>query len=190
MKPLRGARKSARPLTVPSAVALTRHRLMNQRSEENSIGTSGEQSVLTACAPELDVQYKTAFVLAHKLREAVASSMKALRIGGEGRIAEIDGAYFGGHVRPENLAADRIDRRLVENQSGQTPGCRRDARARRPHAAEGLSAEEAAVPAIRQRINKGTVVHAYESPAWNKLRARFAMQRSNHQDGYRYHGAG
>jgi hypothetical protein len=26
--------------------------------------------------------------------------MKALRIGGEGRVAEIDGAYFGGHVRP------------------------------------------------------------------------------------------
>ena len=56
---------------------------------------------MRACARELDVQYKTAFVLAHKLREAVASSMKALRIRGEGRVAEIDGAYFGGHVRPE-----------------------------------------------------------------------------------------
>jgi transposase-like protein len=44
---------------------------------------------------DLDVQYKTAFVLAHKLREATASSMKALRIGGEGQTAEIDGAYFG-----------------------------------------------------------------------------------------------
>ena len=43
---------------------------------------------------DLDVQYKTAFVLAHKLREAMASSMKALRIGGEGRAAEIDGASF------------------------------------------------------------------------------------------------
>ena len=32
---------------------------------------------MLACARELDVQYKTAFVLAHKLREAVASSMKA-----------------------------------------------------------------------------------------------------------------
>jgi len=52
------------------------------------------------------------------------------------------------------------------------------------------STEEAAVPAISQRIDKGTVVHADESPAWNKLHARFAMQRINHQDGYRYHGAG
>ena len=74
---------------------------------------------MLAFSRDLDVQYKTAFVLAHKLREAMASSVKALRIGGEGSEAEIDGAYFGGHIRPENLAADRIDRRLAENQSGK-----------------------------------------------------------------------
>ena len=73
------------------------------------------QSML-AFSRDLDVQYKTAFVLAHKLREAMASSTKAMGIGGEGRTAEIDGAYFGGHIRPENLAIDRIDRRLAENQ--------------------------------------------------------------------------
>lgn len=58
----------------------------------------------------LDVQYKTAFVLAYKMREAMAASVKALRIGGQGWTIEIDGAYFGGRIRPENLAADRIDR--------------------------------------------------------------------------------
>ncbi len=72
---------------------------------------------MLAFSRELDVQYKTAFVLAHKLREAMASSAKALRIGGEGKVAEIDGAWFGGHIRPENRAADRLDRRLGENQS-------------------------------------------------------------------------
>ena len=35
-------------------------------------------------------------------------ALKALRIGGEGRTAEIDGAYFGGHIRPENTAADPV----------------------------------------------------------------------------------
>ncbi len=59
---------------------------------------------MLALCRDLDVQYKTAFVLGHKLREAMASSLKALRIGGDGRVAEIDGAYFGGHIRPENLA--------------------------------------------------------------------------------------
>ena len=74
---------------------------------------------MLAFSRDLDVQYKTALVLAHKLREAMASSMKALRIGGEGRTAEIDGAYFGGHIRAENPAADRIDRRLAEHQWGK-----------------------------------------------------------------------
>jgi len=74
---------------------------------------------MLAFSRDLDVQYKTAFVLTHKLREAMAAATKALRIGGDGRTAEVDGAYFGGHLRPENLAADRIDRRLAENRSGQ-----------------------------------------------------------------------
>ena len=41
---------------------------------------------MLAFCRDLDVQYKTAFVLAHKLREAMASATKALRIGGEGGV--------------------------------------------------------------------------------------------------------
>jgi transposase-like protein len=48
---------------------------------------------------DLDVQYKTAFVLMHKLREAMAHETAETRLAGE---VEIDGAYFGGHVRPTN----------------------------------------------------------------------------------------
>jgi len=144
---------------------------------------------MLAFSRELDVQYKTAFVLAHKLREAMASSMKGLQIGGEGRVAEVDGAYFGGHVRPANRATDRIDRRRAENQSGKRRVVvamrERDGRT----LAQVFGAEEAAVPVIRQRIALGTVVHADESPAWNPLHAKFAMQRINHQDGYSVDGA-
>ena len=144
---------------------------------------------MLAFSRELDVQYKTAFVLAHKLREAMAASMRGLRIGGEGRAVEIDGAYFGGHVRPENRAADRVDRRLAGNKSGK----RRVVVAMRERGGRTLpqvfAGEEAAVPAIRQRIARGTVVHADESPAWNPLHARFAMQRINHQHGYSIDGA-
>jgi transposase-like protein len=139
---------------------------------------------MLALSRELDVQYKTAFVLAHKIREAMASSVKALRIGGDGRVAEIDGAYFGGHLRPENLVADRVDRRLAENQSGKRQVVvvmrERDGRT----LVQVVPAEEAAVPVIRQRIAKGTVLHADESPAWNMLHAGFAMRRINHQLAY------
>ena len=144
---------------------------------------------MLAFSRELDVQYKTAFVLAHKMREAMASSMKGLWIGGEGRVAEIDGAYFGGHVRPENRAADRIDRRRAENRSGKrrVVGAMRERDGRT--LAQVFAGEDAAVPVIRQRIAPGTVVHADESPAWNPLHARFAMRRINHQDGYSVDGA-
>ncbi len=144
---------------------------------------------MLALARDLDVQYKTAFVLAHKLREAMAASMKGLRIGGEGRAVEIDGAYFGGHVRPENRAADRIDRRLAENKSGK----RRVVVVMRERGGRTLpqvfTAEDAAVASIGQRIAAATVVHADESPAWNPLQARFAMRRINHQRGYSIDGA-
>jgi transposase-like protein len=72
-----------------------------------------------ALSRDLDVQYKTAFVLAHKIREAIASEVKDLRLGGAGRHVEIDGCYVGGHVRPANRKADRTDRRLAENRSGR-----------------------------------------------------------------------
>jgi len=144
---------------------------------------------MLAFARDLGVQYKTAFVLAHKLREAMASSTKALRIGGEGRTAEVDGAYFGGHVRPENLAADRIDRRLAENQSGkrQVVVAMRERGGRT--LAQVFPTEADGVAAIRRRIAKGTVLHADESPAWNVLHAGFAMQRINHQVGFSVDGA-
>ena len=144
---------------------------------------------MLAFARDIDVQYKTAFVMAHKLREAMASSTKAMGIGGEGRTAEIDGAYFGGHIRPENLAIDRIDRRLAEHQSGkrQVVVAMRERGGRT--LAQVFPAEADAVAAIRQRVIKGTTVHADESAAWNPLHAGFAMQRVNHQDGFSIGGA-
>src|SRR5919107_176347 len=68
---------------------------------------------------DLDVQYKTAFVLAHKIREAMAFEVKNLRLGGAGRHVEIDGCYVGGYVRPENRKAERRDLRLAENGGGR-----------------------------------------------------------------------
>ena len=53
------------------------------------------------------VQYKTAWVLCHKLRECLADETDDVTLSGE---VEIDGAYFGGHIRPANEKANRIDR--------------------------------------------------------------------------------
>ncbi len=59
---------------------------------------------------DLDVQYKTAFVLAHKLREAIAAEQLEGQLSG---VVEVDGAYFGGHIKQENVKAERKDRRLA-----------------------------------------------------------------------------
>src|SRR6185369_2672382 len=65
---------------------------------------------------DLDCQYKTAFVLTHKLREAMAREQMGRELNG---IVEIDGAYFGGYAKPENRKEDRKDRRLSENRTGK-----------------------------------------------------------------------
>ncbi len=65
---------------------------------------------------DLDVQHKTAFVLMHKLREAMAAETAEACLSGA---VEVDGAAFGGHMRPANLQEDRVDRRRLDNRSGK-----------------------------------------------------------------------
>jgi transposase-like protein len=70
-----------------------------------------------ALSRDLGLSYKSAFVLLHKLREAMAEEMKDRVVGGEGKVAEVDGGYFGGYVKPANLKEKRVDRRFARNQS-------------------------------------------------------------------------
>jgi transposase-like protein len=96
---------------------------------------------------DLGVQYKTAFVLAHKLREAMALEHKGKVLSGH---VEIDGAYFGGHVKPANRKADRIDRRLAEHQTGKRR-CVVVMRERGGRTLPFVVGEDQAVPMVRQR---------------------------------------
>jgi transposase-like protein len=63
---------------------------------------------------DLDVQYKTAFVLMHKLRQSLMDQRDETPLAGE---VQIDGGYVGGSVRPANRAEERVDRRLAEYQN-------------------------------------------------------------------------
>ena len=74
---------------------------------------------MLAMSRDLGLSYKAAFVLGHKMREAMAAEMKGRTLGGEAKTAEVDGAYFGGYVKPANLLENRKDRRLAENQTGK-----------------------------------------------------------------------
>ncbi len=142
-----------------------------------------------ALSRDLGVSYKAAFVLSHKLREAMAEEMKGRVVGGEGKVAEIDGAYFGGYVKPANLKADRLDRRLAANQSGKRKSVI-IIRERNGHSVPAVfGSESAALGFIKARIAKGTIVNADEAPGWDALHAQFEMKRIDHSQAYSFDGA-
>src|SRR6266446_2169839 len=134
-----------------------------------------------ALGRDLDVQYKTAFVLAHKLREAMGSQVHNPDEPELSGTVEVDGAYFGGHVKPENRKTDRIDRRLAEEQTGkrQVVVVAREIMGRTlPFI---VPRESDAVPLIRKHVASGAaLIHADESSAWERLHASYEVLRVNH----------
>ena len=135
---------------------------------------------------DLDVQYKTAFVLAHKLREAIGKEQSEGQLSG---VVEIDGAYVGGHVRQENEKADRKDRRLASEQTGKRQSVV-VARERNGKTLPFVVAKEAdAVALIRERVAMGSVVHADEAGGWDRLHAYYDVMRINHSVAFSKDGA-
>lgn len=135
---------------------------------------------------DLDVQHKTAFVLAHKIREAMVAETVSEKLEG---VVEVDGAYFGGHVRPANLKEDRVDRRLAEHQTGK----RRVVvvvRERQGRTVPFVVRQEAeGVPVISQIVSRDAEVHADEAAHWDALHALFPVRRINHSLAYSFDGS-
>jgi len=131
---------------------------------------------------DLGIGYKSAFVLLHKCREAIGLARAEGALSGD---VEVDGAYFGGYVKPENRKADRIDRRLAENQTGkrQVIIVARE-RGGRTVTTVGKSEAEG-VAFARANVAAGTTVHADEASHWDKLTAAFPIKRVNHKIEYK-----
>ncbi len=137
-------------------------------------------------ARDLGCNAKSAFVLAHKIRQALASETADAKLSGE---VEVDGAYFGGHIRPANLKENRIDRRLTENQTGK----RRVVVALRQRDGRTLpfvaSSEAHGVLIAPRVITRGTKVFADEASHWDALHSMFTTRRINHSQAYSLDGA-
>jgi len=135
---------------------------------------------------DLDVQHKTAFILMHKLRETMTAETHEARLEG---LVEVDGAAFGGHVRPANRRDERVDRRLRANRSGK----RRVVVVLRQRGGRTLTrtflCEALGVDFARERIAAGSVVAADEVTHWDLLDPEFDMQRINHSEAYSRGGA-
>lgn len=131
---------------------------------------------------DLDVQYKTAWVLVHKLRESLVDQPEMLN--GE---VEIDAAYVNTHQRPKNVAAEREDRRrstpdkraiVVMRQRGKE-GAERSL----TFVAKSEN-QKTALNLVRNYAEKGSIVYADEHNAYNNLHAYFETRRVNHKECY------
>lgn len=135
---------------------------------------------------DLDIHAKTAFVLLHKFRCALLSSASSIILDG---VVEIDGAWFGGHIRPRNHRAERIDRRRRGHQNGKRR-CVVVMRQRGGSTVPVVTVREAdAAPIIRRRVATSSIVHADEAAAWDDLHAWYEMRRINHRRAYSMDGA-
>jgi transposase-like protein len=142
-----------------------------------------------AISRDLGVSYKACFVLLHKLREAMAAELKDRTIGGDGKVAETDGAFFGGYVKPANLAENRRDRRLPQNQSGKRK-CVVIVRERGGNSVPAVfKSESHAANFIKARVAKGTKLNADEAGAWDGLHKNFEVARIDHGEAYSLNGA-
>ena len=92
--------------------------------------------------------------------------------------------YTGGSQKPKNRKAERVDRRLAEEQTGkrQVVVVIREVRGRTlPFV---VPRESAAVPLIRQHVASGTIVMADEAAGWDMLHGSFDTRRVNHSVEY------
>lgn len=135
---------------------------------------------------DLSIDYKSAFVMLHKVREAIQLARAEGALSGD---VAVDGAYFGGYVKPANKREDRKDRRFTVNQSGkrQSVIVARETNGRTithvaRHEADGVAF-------VAANVARGSTVHADEASHWDKLAAYFPIKRINHQEAYSKDGA-
>jgi ISXO2-like transposase domain len=137
----------------------------------------GKGSLALQLARDVGCNPKSAFVLAHKIREALASEAKGLNLNGE---VEVDGCYVGGVIRPENRVKVVRTRRLRENRSPD----RRVVVALRQRKGRTLTgvftSEDEGVPMIRTRVLPGAIVFADEASSWDILHGWYTAKRINH----------
>ncbi len=101
---------------------------------------------------------------------------------------DVDGAYFAGHKKPTNKAAERVDRRTTEEQTGK----RKVVVVMRERGGRTLPfvvrRESDGVPLVRERVALGSIIHADEASGWDALYAHYDMRRVNHSIAYSING--
>jgi hypothetical protein len=119
-------------------------------------------------------------VFQQKCREAITEEAKEILLEGE---VEIDGGWFGGYIKPENV---KINRRLAENRNGK----RRVVVGARERGPEGrtivavFDGEDQARSWIVECVDRGAQLFADGAPAWDEISATHSVLTVNHDERY------
>lgn len=154
---------------------------------------------ISACqlSRDLNVQYKTAFTLAHKIRESLIVQRKLFPLSGE---VHIDGTYVHSSIRPKNKKSERVDRRLKANANPN----KRAVLVMRERYSELDTLNNPNLVGAKKTItfpiiseNTETVkklahtyiepnsrIHTDENSAYDELMVNYDLQRVNHQREY------
>jgi transposase-like protein len=129
---------------------------------------------------DLRCNEKTAFVLLHKLREAMTTYQTSRRAGGE---VEMDSTSTGGKVRKANRAIDRKKqpRRNMEKVSNLSVLVERGPNGR---VVPFLGNEAALVKAIGNLVEPDATLFVDEHAAWSALFAQFSVRQIKHKEWY------
>jgi len=137
---------------------------------------------------DLNCQYKTAWVLCHKMRESLVDTVEE-KLTGE---VELDGCYVNKHVRPANNKANRVDRRKKENQNPK----KRTVMVIRQRGEKGKGAtitrtfvtntenQRDTLELALNNIDKSATIFADEHTAYDMLHAKLLTKRVVHAKHY------
>uniref|UniRef100_B0SXP6 Putative transposase n=1 Tax=Caulobacter sp. (strain K31) TaxID=366602 RepID=B0SXP6_CAUSK len=142
---------------------------------------------------DLNVSYKTAFVLLHKLREVMGSLKPKEMLTGQ---VEIDGVWVGGHVKGPNLKIEQKERR--RKKAGGEPEYPPKNEAKRfsvvtmRERREGgrslsfvFKSESQGVKSVLENVDPAAEVITDGGPHWGQLVLRYAnTSQVNHSIGH------
>ena len=154
---------------------------------------------ISACqlSRDLNVQYKTAFTLAHKIRESLIVQHELFPLSGE---IHIDGTYIHSAPRPKNRKEERVDIRLKThtnpNKRAVLVMCERYSEQETAANPQLVGAKKTITfPIISENtetvkklatvyIEPNSRIHTDENAAYDELMVNYDLQRVNHQHEY------
>lgn len=132
---------------------------------------------------ELGVQYKTAFVLLHKIREAIGIEQDVSGLTGE---IEVDGAWYGSYVKKYNYHKQyKINKWAAKAAKGREKCMVVIRQIGGKTVPLVFKTEAAGVSEVMKRIDRSAIVHVDEATHWNRIEPYFkAVYRINHSECY------